>query len=63
LGNIAPIPFFNESLHGIKLCILPGLEAFGVMHDKPIVTGVTKFPVDVGFPWAIVTDFLLGESA
>lgn len=41
---------------------MPRLEAFGVMQDKPVVTGVINSFIDVGFPWEIVRDSLLKGS-
>jgi len=61
-GHFGPSPFFNKSFHGIKLFILARLEAFGVMQDKPVVIGVTKFPIDYSFAWAIARYLLHGGS-
>jgi hypothetical protein len=60
--NFALISFFNETLHDVKLCILPRLEACRIMQDKPVVAGLMKFFIDVGFPWEIVKGLLLRGS-
>jgi hypothetical protein len=60
--HFAPSPVFNETLHGVKLRVLPRLKALRVMQDKPVVTVMTKFSIDIGFSRAIMRDFLLGGS-
>jgi hypothetical protein len=56
--RFAPGPFFNEMLHGVKLRIFPRLEALRVMQDKPVVTAMTKFSLDIGTSRENVRDFL-----
>jgi hypothetical protein len=61
-GNLALSPFFNETHHRIEFFFLPWLETFRVMQDKPVVIGVAKSSIDVGFPRAVMRDLLLGRS-